>query len=70
MQPRISLITLGVNDLTQSTRFYQQLGLPHFDFEIDTVAFFELQGSWLALYPKQTSLRMLGLSLVKRSRVR
>jgi uncharacterized protein len=52
MQPRISLITLGVNDLTQSTRFYQQLGLPRFDFESEAIVFFELQGSWLALYPK------------------
>ncbi|MCG7868718.1 MAG: VOC family protein [Candidatus Thiodiazotropha taylori] len=52
MEPRISLITLGVNDLTLSIRFYQQLGLPRFDFDSDAVAFFELQGSWLGLYPK------------------
>ena len=52
MEPRISLITLGVNDLTQSIQFYQQLGLPRYDFDSDAVAFFELQGSWLGLYPK------------------
>ncbi|MCG7874176.1 MAG: VOC family protein [Candidatus Thiodiazotropha lotti] len=53
MEPRISLITLGVNDLTQSIRFYQQLGLPRYDFDSDEVAFFDLQGSWLGLYPKR-----------------
>ncbi len=52
MEPRINLITLGVNDLTQSIQFYQQLGLPRYDFDSDAVAFFELRGSWLALYPK------------------
>ncbi|MBW9259413.1 MAG: VOC family protein [Candidatus Thiodiazotropha sp. (ex. Lucinisca nassula)] len=52
MEPRISLITLGVKDLTHSIQFYLQLGLPRFDFDSDAVAFFELQGSWLGLYPK------------------
>jgi catechol 2,3-dioxygenase-like lactoylglutathione lyase family enzyme len=53
MEPRISLITLGVNNLTQSIRFYEALGLPRYDYASDAIAFFELQGSWLALFPKQ-----------------
>lgn len=28
MEPRISLITLGVSDLARSTRFYSALGFP------------------------------------------
>ena len=52
MQPRISLVTLGVTDLARSIQFYQQLGLPRYDYESDAIAFFDLQGSWLALYPK------------------
>jgi catechol 2,3-dioxygenase-like lactoylglutathione lyase family enzyme len=52
MEPRISIITLGVADLERSTRFYRDgLGLPH-DPEYQGIAFFPLQGTWLALYPR------------------
>ncbi|MCW8955775.1 MAG: VOC family protein, partial [Gammaproteobacteria bacterium] len=51
MKPRISMITLGVEDLQRAKQFYQQgLGLPLFDFASDEVAFFNLNGSWLGLY--------------------
>jgi len=51
MKPRISIITLGVKDLEESTQFYEHgLGLPRMPFEGDAV-FFELNGTWLALYP-------------------
>jgi catechol 2,3-dioxygenase-like lactoylglutathione lyase family enzyme len=52
MEPRISLITLGVSDLARSTLFYRDgLGFPtHEDFE--GVTFFKLQGTWLSLYPR------------------
>lgn len=52
MQPRISMITLGVSNLEKSISFYRDgLGLPKMDSE-PTVAFFTLNGSWLGLYPK------------------
>lgn len=52
MEPRISLITLGVRDLAEATRFYQEgLGLP-LDEETKGISFFPLQGTWLALYPR------------------
>jgi catechol 2,3-dioxygenase-like lactoylglutathione lyase family enzyme len=53
MQPRISLITLGVSDLERAKRFYKEgLGLPEHDAGSDSVAFFALNGTWLSLYPR------------------
>jgi catechol 2,3-dioxygenase-like lactoylglutathione lyase family enzyme len=50
MQPRISMVTLGVRDLAASIEFYEKgLGLPRIESE-PTVAFFNLNGSWLGLY--------------------
>lgn len=52
MEPRISIITLGVADLQAAIRFYRDgLGLPMQD-NGDQIAFFPLQGTWLALYPR------------------
>ena len=52
MEPRISLITLGVSDLKRAAAFYRDgLGLPtHGDFS--GVVFFKLRGTWLSLYPR------------------
>jgi hypothetical protein len=50
MKPRISVLTLGVDDLERALRFYREgLGLPSqgiigTEFEHGAVAFFELQG--------------------------
>jgi len=53
MQPRISIVTLGVSDLERSKRFYRDgLGLPLKDDNPD-IAFFTLRGTWLALYPRK-----------------
>ena len=53
MDPRISIITLGVSDLERSTRFYRDgLGLPQRPGP-DGIAFFELRGTWLSLYPRE-----------------
>ncbi|MBI3143901.1 MAG: VOC family protein [Pseudogulbenkiania sp.] len=52
MKPRISMITLGVADLPRAVQFYEQgLGLPRHPMEAADVAFFPLDGTWLALYP-------------------
>jgi len=55
MDPSISLVTLGVDDLEESIRFYRDgLGLPLQDREPDSdVAFFTLEGTWLSLYPRE-----------------
>ena len=52
MQPRISLVTLGVTNLQRSVEFYESgLGLRRFEPISDDVAFFVLNGTWLGLYP-------------------
>lgn len=52
MDPRISIITLGVNDLERSIHFYEQgLKLPRMESE-PSIAFFTLRGTWLGLYPR------------------
>ena len=51
MEPRISMITLGVADLQRATIFYRDgLGLPS-DEHHEGVVFFPLKGTWLALFP-------------------
>jgi len=59
MKPRITVITLGVDDLEKSLRFYRDgLGFPTegivgTEFEHGAVAFFELQpGLMLAIWPR------------------
>ncbi len=52
MQPRISMVSLGVADLALATQFYQVgLGLPRLKPYQDTITFFNLNGTWLGLYP-------------------
>ena len=51
MQPRISMITLGVKDIARAIEFYENgLGLPRKDDSGDAV-FFDLNGTWLGLFP-------------------
>jgi catechol 2,3-dioxygenase-like lactoylglutathione lyase family enzyme len=52
MEPRISIITLGVVDLIRSVRFYRDgLGFPTNFKDGDAIAFFMTGGARLALYP-------------------
>lgn len=70
MKPRITVITLGVDDLDKAVDFYQRgLGL-HTDgivgkeFEYGAVAFFELQaGLKLAVWPRKSIAHDTGLSI-------
>jgi catechol 2,3-dioxygenase-like lactoylglutathione lyase family enzyme len=52
MEPRISMITLGVSDRGRSVSFYKDvLGLPLSKHSVENaVAFFELDGAWLGLF--------------------
>jgi catechol 2,3-dioxygenase-like lactoylglutathione lyase family enzyme len=53
MEARLSLVTLGVNDLSRARTFYAVgLGLPLQPQSTDEVAFFGLRGVWLALWSR------------------
>ena len=59
MKPRITVITLGVEDLEKSLQFYrdglglESQGIMGTEFEHGAVAFFDLQGGLrLALFPR------------------
>lgn len=69
MKPRITVLTLGVNDLDASLRFYRDgLGFPTegiigTEFEYGAVAFLDLQpGLRLALWPRMSIARDTGLT--------
>jgi catechol 2,3-dioxygenase-like lactoylglutathione lyase family enzyme len=62
VEPRITLITLGVADLERSTAFYRDgLKLPLRDGP-DGIAFFETSGTWLSLYPRESLAADVGVS--------
>jgi uncharacterized protein len=70
MKPRLSVLTLGVQDLGRSLAFYRDgLGFPTpgiigEEFEYGAVAFIELQGGLrLALWPSRSLARDSGLEL-------
>lgn len=46
----LSLVTLGVADVPASRAFYEKLGLLASGFESDDIAFFDMNGTILALY--------------------
>src|SRR5438105_3285258 len=52
MEQRISLVTLGVGDLARSRAFYERLGWQRAMKANDGVAFFQLGGIGLSLYPR------------------
>jgi catechol 2,3-dioxygenase-like lactoylglutathione lyase family enzyme len=74
VKPRITLITLGVDDLERAVRFYRDgLGLKTdgivgTQFEYGAVAFFDLQaGLKLALWPRASLAHDAGITVSPRS---
>jgi len=70
MKPRITLITLGVDDLQASLIFYRDglglrtNGIVGTEFEYGAAAFFDLQsGLKLALYPRTSLAKDSGLPM-------
>jgi uncharacterized protein len=68
MKPRVTLITLGVDDLDRAVKFYadgmglKTGGVVGREFEFGAVAFFDLQsGLKLALWPRNSLARDCGL---------
>ena len=74
MKPRITVITLGVEDLETAVRFYRDglglktEGIVGAQFEYGAVAFFDLQaGLKLALWPRASLAHDTGLELASPS---
>lgn len=62
MEPRISIVTLGVSDLPRSVAFYRDgLGLTLYDENTESIAFFQNKGTWLALYPRDALAADVGI---------
>jgi catechol 2,3-dioxygenase-like lactoylglutathione lyase family enzyme len=73
MKPRITVLTIGVDDLERSLAFYSSLGLPTKgivgrEFEHGAVAFFDLEGGLkLAVWPRASLAHDTGLPVSPRS---
>ena len=53
MEQRLTIITLGVNDLKRSTGFYEdKFGWKKFEASNEYISFFTLNGIQLALYER------------------
>jgi uncharacterized protein len=72
MKPRITLITLGVDDLQRAVEFYRDglglktEGIVGTEFEYGAVAFFDLQaGLKLALWPRKSIAHDTGIPEAK-----
>ena len=63
MDQRVSLITLGVENIERTTAFYEALGWQRAGESMDEIAFFQLGGLVLALYPKALMAEDLGRDL-------
>lgn len=53
MEPRLSLVTLGVADVARARRFYEALGFSASGASQETVTFFPAGGVVLALYGRR-----------------
>ena len=51
MDQRLTLVTLGVADFARALKFYEALGWKKSSASQDDVAFFQMNGMGLALYP-------------------
>lgn len=60
MQPRISIITVAVDDLDRMAAFYEAIGLVRHRIK-DGVAFFQMGGAILGLFPRPSAEEDSGL---------
>lgn len=61
MEPRISIVTLGVTDLDRAAAFYEAMGLERHEKITEGVAFFQMGGMILALWPNEELARDAGM---------
>ncbi|TIT69508.1 MAG: VOC family protein, partial [Mesorhizobium sp.] len=65
MEPRISIITIATDDLDRATRFYEGMGLARHQGITEGVAFFQMGGAILGLFPRQSAEEDSGISFAK-----
>jgi len=57
LDPRISLVTLGVEDVGRATEFYEKLGWKKSSASQDSVTFIQLKGTVLGLFSRDALAR-------------
>ncbi len=68
MKPRITYLTLGVDDLEKSMKFYRDglglktRGIVGEEFEYGAIAFFDLNNLRLSLFPRKSLAKDAGIS--------
>ena len=55
MEPRISIITIACGDLDRAVAFYEGMGLKRHRGITDGVAFFQMGGAILGLFPRKSA---------------
>ena len=61
MDTRISIVTLGVEDLAHSTAFYEALGWKKSSASQESISFFQLKGIVLALFSRESLAHDAGI---------
>lgn len=67
MEPRISLVTLGVDNLDRAVRFYEAMGLQRNQSITEGVAFFQMGGLVLGLWGRDQLATDAGIAGAKGS---
>ncbi|MER8830180.1 VOC family protein [Mesorhizobium sp. M0938] len=62
MEARISIVTIAVDDLDRATRFYEAMGLTRHAGITDGVAFFQMGGVILGLFPRASAEEDSGIT--------
>jgi predicted lactoylglutathione lyase len=60
MRPRISVVNLGVRDLARARAFYEGLGFMARPESSERAVFFQLEWSWLSLFPRERLAELAG----------
>lgn len=62
MEPRISIITIATDDLERAVRFYEAMGLKRHAGITEGVAFFQMGGVILGLFPRKDAETDAGIA--------
>ena len=65
MEPRISIITIATDDLDRAVRFYEGMGLKRHAGITEGVAFFQMGGAILGLFPRKDAEADSGIQFSK-----